>query len=381
MKWWVASLVRRKQGFTIVELLIVIGIIGILATIVVVAYSSLTGNASDATLRSDLQHIADEFKLKALDDQVIPDGGATSSMAGDSTRITGVSIKPNKSAYDLTVPNLYYCAGDINGIKEFGLVAKGQSGKVFSYRSDSGIGELSSSQAMTYEVCPVLGFEEPYTWAYGYNPHDDYKWLGWANGEAEIITNYATNPGAEAATGWHSNNHAVYPAYGTTGVVRSGSRAVASHHVDTSINLMSLYAPGATDGNGIPISEGGIYTQSVYVRSEVPAQARLGYAYRASGSWSSTTYGSFTPIVANEWVRISQQTNVVPSGADRIRAIVNVNALTAQPSGTEAYADDFMMTKGSDLWLYRYGNSWGTGWAWNGTVNASSSSGPGEKSS
>lgn len=52
-----------KLGFTIVELLIVIVIIGILAAITIVSYIGLTAKASEATLKSDL---ASSYKLLSL---------------------------------------------------------------------------------------------------------------------------------------------------------------------------------------------------------------------------------------------------------------------------------------------------------------------------
>ena len=46
--------VRKNSGFTIVELLIVIVVIGILATIVTVAYTGISSSANDAKRNSDL---------------------------------------------------------------------------------------------------------------------------------------------------------------------------------------------------------------------------------------------------------------------------------------------------------------------------------------
>jgi len=44
----------KKNGFTIVELLIVIVIIGILAAVTIVAYNGMTQRANEASLASDL---------------------------------------------------------------------------------------------------------------------------------------------------------------------------------------------------------------------------------------------------------------------------------------------------------------------------------------
>lgn len=48
---------RKTSGFTIVELLIVIVVIGVLAAIVIVAYTGVTNSAKDAERKSELNSI------------------------------------------------------------------------------------------------------------------------------------------------------------------------------------------------------------------------------------------------------------------------------------------------------------------------------------
>jgi len=48
------SIKNKQSGFTIVELLIVIVVIAILATITFVAYGGIQRSAAEATLKSDL---------------------------------------------------------------------------------------------------------------------------------------------------------------------------------------------------------------------------------------------------------------------------------------------------------------------------------------
>ncbi len=47
----------KSQGFTIVELLIVIVIIGILAALVIVAYNGIQARASDTKRVTDMQNV------------------------------------------------------------------------------------------------------------------------------------------------------------------------------------------------------------------------------------------------------------------------------------------------------------------------------------
>ena len=88
---------QRANGFTIVELLIVIVIIGILATIVIVAYNGIQNKAYDTTVQSDLASIVKKIELQAV----------TTGTYSGLTIATGVKV--TKSAYDTTENNLYYC--------------------------------------------------------------------------------------------------------------------------------------------------------------------------------------------------------------------------------------------------------------------------------
>lgn len=58
MKLWF----NRKSGFTIIELIVVISVIAILATLVIVAYSSLSGNSRTNSLKTDLTSAAAKLK-------------------------------------------------------------------------------------------------------------------------------------------------------------------------------------------------------------------------------------------------------------------------------------------------------------------------------
>ena len=61
-----------RGGFTIVELLIVIVVIGILATIVIVAYNGVRAKAIDVSLQSDLRNAHGAVRLAELTDNVLP---------------------------------------------------------------------------------------------------------------------------------------------------------------------------------------------------------------------------------------------------------------------------------------------------------------------
>lgn len=63
---------RIHPGFTIVELLIVIVVIGILAAITIVAYNGIQGRARDTQRISDLKSIAKALELYKINNGVYP---------------------------------------------------------------------------------------------------------------------------------------------------------------------------------------------------------------------------------------------------------------------------------------------------------------------
>jgi prepilin-type N-terminal cleavage/methylation domain-containing protein len=68
---------RRYPGFTIVELLIVVVVIGILAAIVIVAYNGVTQSARDAKRSADLNNIMKALELYHIDHGGYPTCGGS----------------------------------------------------------------------------------------------------------------------------------------------------------------------------------------------------------------------------------------------------------------------------------------------------------------
>lgn len=68
------NLHKKQGGFTLLELLVVIGIIGILISMIVVAFSTAQVSSRDARRRSDMKAMQDAFE------QYYSDTGATGSI-------------------------------------------------------------------------------------------------------------------------------------------------------------------------------------------------------------------------------------------------------------------------------------------------------------
>jgi len=68
----VTSSASCQNGFTIVELLVVIVVIGILATITVVSYTGISNKAIVSSVKSDLNSSVRQLKLFQVDNSLFP---------------------------------------------------------------------------------------------------------------------------------------------------------------------------------------------------------------------------------------------------------------------------------------------------------------------
>lgn len=111
----VVKLNFKQQGFTLVELLIVIAVIAILVTLTVVAYNGVTKNAIVASLQSDLTSARDQIKLFQLDKGSFPNsitdcptpaaGNICAKVSPGNTYTYNVDNTATPDSYGLTAVN------------------------------------------------------------------------------------------------------------------------------------------------------------------------------------------------------------------------------------------------------------------------------------
>lgn len=153
---------NKQNGFTIVELLIVIVVIGILAAVTIVAFNGIQNRAHDTTVQSDLRNLATKIREQEALTGIIP--------VGTNPNITGITSFPvSKGSYATDTHNLYYCTGTVGGSVIFGVAAKSKSGKILQYHSTTGAGDFSGTWGFSTGICPGLGMSSGYTYGLGYN--------------------------------------------------------------------------------------------------------------------------------------------------------------------------------------------------------------------
>lgn len=134
-----------NPGFTIVELLIVIVVIGILATITVVAYNGIQDRAADVAIKSDLSNMGKLLMAEGL----VTNG----SYPNDASSLSQVGLGVSKSSYGSHFVdtgtgfkyNALYCS-TIDGYSpsKFAIIAGSKSGNYFIF-ADGHVADFPSS--------------------------------------------------------------------------------------------------------------------------------------------------------------------------------------------------------------------------------------------
>ena len=119
---------QRRAGFTIVELLIVIVVIGILAAIVIVSYRGVQNRAYISTVKSDISAATKKLEYAKAELGHYPQ---TLAEMPDG-------FKFSKTAYDSTQNNIYYCLDIANQNYALGLRSKPLNGFI---ATNSGVHE------------------------------------------------------------------------------------------------------------------------------------------------------------------------------------------------------------------------------------------------
>ena len=291
---------RKHQGFTIVELLVVIVVIAILAAITIIAYNGIKQRATVASLSSDLENAAKRLKLDQVDLAAYP---ATVAAAN-----SGSSLKAS--------PSTSYQYSVNNGVSPQTFCLTATKGTTSYYINQDGIPQSGGCAGHIVGGTP--------------------------------ITNMALNPSLEtSALDWTASNAANISIQrlqvGGKWVLQASRLTTAAAAVRISYNTP------------IAVTNGGTYTVSASVTSTVNQNLRIDV--RLPGT-TTVIFSDIFAVTAGVPQRIFK-TGIVTNATVYLAVLVD----PAGSVGDTVNVDEVMFTSGSSVYNYADGNSPGWSWS------------------
>lgn len=141
----------KQLGFTIVELLVIIIVVGILASIVIVSYNGVQNNARDTSVQSDLDNAAGHLETYRT---------ASSNIAqtypDTTTKLGTVGITAAKPAYNTSLAvNFVYCTS--TDLQQYAIAAVSRSGTIYLMRETGFQSHSLTTASFTASLCTGLG--------------------------------------------------------------------------------------------------------------------------------------------------------------------------------------------------------------------------------
>jgi prepilin-type N-terminal cleavage/methylation domain-containing protein/prepilin-type processing-associated H-X9-DG protein len=268
----------RPRAFTLVELLVVIGIIAVLISILLPALNSARRSARDTQCKNNLRQIwiATQLYITNHKDRMPNDGAATTSNPGEATALGLASFRRGAGEIGVTNPGNH--SGFVSSNKEeiYGLPALYARLNYLQTmgKSNESIGpgegtEMISSITKSVWICPsapdwMQEYRNTYRWyVRAQNDYNNVKFEKWTSLHRARATQLAGMGNDRTLSRfWVVDNTLNFPAQ--TGVINTGSdplitssqrRGLFRHGSPKSPTANALYVDGHV-GYGAPFGSG-----------------------------------------------------------------------------------------------------------------------------
>lgn len=162
---------KNTQGFSLVELIVVIVTLGILASIIIISYNGVQGRAYDASVQSDLEAFSNILEDYRMYDST----NANKEYPRTTATLATLSIRASKGSYNTSVSyNFIYCLANsgANAYKDYKLVALSKSGKIYVMTQDGLVANSLTATDLNATLCTTTlsmslvsnGLSAPNTW-------------------------------------------------------------------------------------------------------------------------------------------------------------------------------------------------------------------------
>lgn len=305
---------KHTQGFTIVELLIVVVVIAILAAITIVAYTGIQNRAKSS---------------------------AAAATAGQFGKKLAIYAQTNSGQYPADTTALQTFLNVTLGANDRYIVDNSLNPAQFCVSVTEGT--LAQSYASTSASIDAV--------------------------EGTCVTNLANNPSYESigTSGTHYNATSSYNTTWST----SGSRSLQLHSTRTANGEAMRFIQGAFATMGVA-TVGNTYTYSLDMRSlgvfALNDAAQRKIRLRIDGATGGSVSAQLPNAAGNQ--RLTT-TSVIPTGTIGVIFQADHWGTSTDP---DVLIDSVMITEGATQYEFGDGNS--KGWWWKGTPNESQSVGP-----
>ncbi len=358
----------ESKGFTIVELLVVIVVIGILAAITIVSYTGISNKATLASIQSDLDNASRQLRLFQVDNMAYPTTISTDCSASPTTTTAPtnlcIKVSPGNSfgssytANNTTSPQTYslnltntnstigYLTNDSKPIIPTNSVAPlNPVADWLAIPTGDHYGNFYDSITKTYatvtRTTPKTIYDPNTQHIYdvpanklGINPRSDGK-----NGSEAVIeearTNYLTNSygaandGIKWTTGWSENNYTgatlnnslVAGVYGNTAWRTTWTQASNNQYYENyGKSGASTFATGDNAVTGFWVkgsTTGGVLRLGLYARnvSDVTIGTIQFSTVTLTGSWQYVSVAYNNLPVGTDHCLTEMLLNGIPIGA------------------------------------------------------------------